>query len=130
MWFLARVVFWFGATVLLLSRFSSLQIRSTPDAVIFDGLTASIAAISDVRQFCSAQPSTCETGSQAIVEFGRETQLRAKAVIRQLNKEVNIGPASAALTRPSQDTLLPDDVKAPWREPRTPGQDSADRTAP
>jgi hypothetical protein len=131
MWFLARMVFWFGATVLLLSRFSSLQIRSTPEAVISDGLTAAIAAISDMRQFCSAQPSTCEAGSQAIVEFGRETQLRAKAVVRILNKEVSIGPTtSATLTRPSQNTLLPADVKAPWREPHTPGPDSADRTTP
>jgi hypothetical protein len=40
MWFSVRMVFWFGATVLLLSRFSSLQIRSTPEAVISDGLTA------------------------------------------------------------------------------------------
>jgi Family of unknown function (DUF5330) len=81
-----------------------------------------------MQQFCARQPTVCEVGSQTAVTLGQRAQVGAKMLYEFLHERFgNDEPASAqstgsvpvATTKPSQQTLRPDDLSPPWRGPQT-----------
>ncbi len=55
MWFMARVAFWLSIVILLLPAPPSPQ-AVEPQFNATQALSAAIAAVSDMRQFCARQP--------------------------------------------------------------------------
>ncbi len=113
LWFAARTGLWLGLAVLLLPRPTS-----QAQVAVFDGLSAAMTAISEMRQFCSGQVSACEAGSQATIQIGRETKRSVNALAEFLKKQAEVRD-NTERTRRSQNTLTPADMEAPWRRPRT-----------
>ena len=123
MWFMARVAFWLSIVILLLPAPPSPQ-AVEPQFNATQALSAAIAAVSDMRQFCARQPDACAVGSKAIVAFGKKTQASANVIYDVMNRQVNgDGAALGALNpekrtqRPPQDTLTVLDLAEPWLGP-------------
>jgi len=74
MWLLVRMAFWLSLVIALLPVASSQQETSASRVGAIDALSASSAAVSDIRQFCVRQPGACAAGSQAIVQFGHKAE--------------------------------------------------------
>jgi hypothetical protein len=129
MWFLVRMAFWLSVVILLLPTAPSSPTSSAPRVSATDALAAAIAVLSDMRQFCARQPETCAVGSQAIVQFGDKTRATAKMLSeflkeRMVKDRAAVGATSAEqpTRKPSQDTLTPADLMAPWLEPQRTGR--------
>ena len=119
MWFMARVAFWLSIVILLLPA------PPAPHAVeqqfnATQALSAAMAAVSDMRQFCARQPDACAVGSKAIVAFGEKTQASANVIYDVMNRQANGGGAAlgARTPRPPQDTLTVLDLAEPWLGPQ------------
>jgi hypothetical protein len=87
-----------------------------------DALSAATAAMSDMQQFCSRQPTACEVGSQTAVTLGQRAQIGAKMLYEFLQErfgsdESTSGQPTGSVMRPSQHTLRPADLSPPWRGP-------------
>jgi hypothetical protein len=93
-------------------------------------MSAAMAAVGDVRQFCDRQPEACTVGSSAAVTLGHRAQAGAKMIYELLTER--LGPnetgstsagmsatAPGAVTAPSRDTLTPSDLAPLWRGPQT-----------
>jgi Family of unknown function (DUF5330) len=124
MWFLVRVAFWLSIVILLLPTVPTSQTAPEPQINVTRGLSAAMAAVADVRQFCARQPDACAVASQAIVAFGEKTQAGAN-IIYDLMNEVNAGGATVraqntarSAQKPSQDTLTLLDRVEPWVGPQ------------
>jgi hypothetical protein len=127
MWFLLRVAFWLGVVLVLLPTGGS---QPLPKSQVSTGeaFSAAKAAVSDMQQFCTRQPTVCEVGSQTAVTLGQRAQVGAKILYEFLQERFgNDEPAAAqstgsvptATTKSSQQTLRPDDLSPPWRGPQT-----------
>jgi len=123
MWFMARVAFWLSIVILLLPAPPSPQ-AVEPQFNATQALSAAIAAVSDMRQFCARQPDACAVGSKAIVAFGEKTQASANVIYDVMNRQANGGGAALGARnpekrtqRPPQDTLTVLDLAEPWLGP-------------
>lgn len=133
MFFLIRTAFWLSIVILLLPTPESAKV---PDSGIgaAQAVTAASAAVSDMGQFCSRQPETCQVGSQALVHFGHKAQASAKWLYEKFTSKSDVpapvsSPAKAvAETDPSQNTLTAADSAPAWRGPQ--GQRQAEVRRP
>jgi hypothetical protein len=125
MWFLLRMTFWLSVVIALLPITPSQQKTSASQMGATDALSAAIAVLSDIHQFCERQPSACATGSQTIVQFGHKVQTGAELLYQFLNERMTADQSTAtakatnksSTREPSSSTLTPADLAAPWHGP-------------
>ncbi len=72
MWLLLRMAFWLVLVIALQPINPLRQKTSASPVVVTDALSAAIAVVSNVHQFCERQPRACAASSQAIVQFGHK----------------------------------------------------------
>jgi Family of unknown function (DUF5330) len=126
MWLLLRMAFWLSVVIALLPTTPSEQKTSVSQVGATDALSAAIAVLSDIHQFCERQPSACATGSQTIVQFGHKVQTGAELLYQFLNKRMTADQSTAtakatnkpSMRDPSSSTLTPADLAAPWHGPQ------------
>jgi hypothetical protein len=132
MFFLIRLAFWLSIVILLLPSSKSVEAPQGPQLATADALSAAGAALSDMRQFCTRQPSACEVGSQAAAAFGQKAQDSAKLIYDFFTEQQpgdaapTAKPAKPA-TAASQDTLSAADRAPPYRGPRSRPEQQARR---
>ena len=120
MGFLLRTAFWLTIVILLLPSLPSHRSGSASQVNAREGVSATTAAISDIRQFCVRQPETCTMGSQALTSFARQAEAGAKMLHEFLTQHLG-NPAGGAekpgrtMAKPTQPTLSPADIAAPAR---------------
>jgi Family of unknown function (DUF5330) len=126
--FLLRMAFWLAAVLVLLPSGGS---QPTPKVNVsaLDAVSAAKATVTDMRSFCERQPEACTIGSQTAVALGQRAQAGAKMLYEYLNEHFgpnDTGTVPNAATgrnvplpqaRPSQHTLLPNDMTPAWRGP-------------
>jgi len=129
--FLVRTTFWL---VVILALLPSGGTQPTPKVNVsaLDAMSAAKSTVTDMRGFCERQPDACSVGSQTAVAIGHRAQAGAKMIYDYLNEHLgpnDTGTVTNAATgktvplppaRPSQHTLSPADVAAPWRGPQPP----------
>jgi hypothetical protein len=88
-------------------------------------VTAASATVSDMSQFCSRQPETCQIGSQALTYFGHKAQASAAWLYEKFTSKPGTeqtGTASATSKAladvDSQNTLTQADAAPAWRGPQ------------
>lgn len=120
MFFLIRTAFWLSIVIMLLPTPESMK---TPEPGIgaAQAVTAASATVSDMAQFCTRQPETCQVGSQALVHLGHKAQVSVKWLYEKFTASA-AQPATAAApakalaeTDPSQNTLTQADTAPAWR---------------
>jgi len=114
--FLLRVAFWLGVVLVLLPSAST---QPTPKTQVgtAEAVTATRAAVDDLRSFCDRQPNACIVGSQAAVAIGHRAQAGAKMLYEFLNDQLGPQPSDAvgSTGKGSQHTLTPADLEPAWR---------------
>ena len=131
MFFLIRTAFWLSIVIMLLP---APELMKTPEPGIgaAQAVTAASATVSDMAQFCTRQPDTCQVGSQALTHFGHKAQASAKWLYEKFtSKSEQPGtavPAKAIVeTESSQNTLTLADTAPSWRGPQPQRQAEAKR---
>jgi hypothetical protein len=147
MFFLLRLTFWLGLVLVLLPR----EPTGAPDTAAqldaAQAISAATAAVSDMAQFCTRQPTACEAGGQAAVLIGERAQGGARKVYQFLMEQNgNEAPAqkadksgkgaehkgtehtgsigySVTEAKAGADTLTVTDRRIPWRMPAIPRVD-------
>lgn len=130
--FLLRVAFWLTIVLILLpsggSKDSSNTAGQGSAISATEAVSAASATVSDMSHFCSRQPDACTVGSQAAAVLGQRAQAGAKMLYDFLTERYGPqatgsvatgGPSSrsAAMGKPSQNTLTPSDIAPVWRGP-------------
>lgn len=120
MFFLLRMAFWLGLVLVLLpSDKSSDQDKAPPQIATSDAISAATAAVQDVSQFCTRQPTACAVGGQAATVIGHRAQAGAKKLYgiitekRAPDHTGSIGPIAHA----GGDTLTAADRAVAWHAP-------------
>jgi hypothetical protein len=123
--FLLKLAFWLTIVVLLMPSDRAPQNAPAPQIGTGEAVSATSAAVSDMRQFCVRQPDACAVGSQALVQFGYKAQAGARMLYEFINDKVGheparepVGSLAAGGRKPSQNTLTPADLVLPWRGPQ------------
>jgi hypothetical protein len=122
MMFLLRAAFWLGVVLVLLPSGGTKSDAQTQVSAA-EAVTAASAAVSDMGQFCSRQPTACEVGGQAAVALGQRAQAGARMLFEFFSERGaheptgSIGVSGKAVPA-SQHTLQPSDVTPAWRGPR------------
>ena len=133
--FLVRTTFWLVVILALLPSGGSGPAPKVNVSAL-DAMSAATSTVTDMRGFCERQPDACTIGSQTAVAIGHRAQAGAKMLYEYFNehrgpndtgtvtnsatgKAVPLPPA-----RPSQHTLSPADVAAPWRGPQPPRKEA------
>jgi hypothetical protein len=128
MFFLLRMVFWFGLVLVLLPRDATPESDKLPQIGATEAVSAATAAVSDMGQFCKRQPAACEVGGQAATVIGQRAQDGARKLYQIITDKPDKknpdhtssigGPddaeATLAATAP-RDTLTQDDLATEWR---------------
>lgn len=138
MMLLLRAAFWLTVVALLLPAGRSQQ--PTPQVNAAEAVSAAGAAVSDMSQFCTRQPSACVVGSQAAAAVGQKAQAGAKMLYELITDRLgaNDGGAaqarppdrpSAATAKPAHNTLTPGDLAPAWRGPEPRKEAHAKRPA-
>jgi len=137
MFFLLRVVFWIGLVLVLLPRDKAPDSEKGPQVNAGDAVLAATAAISDVSQFCTRQPTACAVGGEAASVVGARAQAGAKKVIEFFAEH---GEKSGAADKPATtekpviaDKLdASDKIPLPPEKPRKANEkrSAADRKSP
>ena len=120
MFFLIRTAFWLSIVIMLLPTPDSMK---TPESGVgaAQAVTAASATVSDMAQFCTRQPDTCQVGSQALTHFGHKAQASAKWLYEKFTSKseqpaTTASPAKAlAENDSSQNTLTQADTAPAWR---------------
>jgi hypothetical protein len=127
MFFLMRMAFWLGLVLVLLPTDKAPDQDKLPQIGAMEAVTAAGAAVSDMSQFCTRQPTACEIGSQAATVIGHRAQAGARKVYQMITEKKpdhtgSIGGDREAHARDGAppDTLTQDDLKAEWRGPMPP----------
>lgn len=127
MFFLIRMAFWLGLVLVLLPRDTTPESGKLPKVEASQAISAATAAVSDMSQFCTRQPTACEVGGEAATVIGQRAKDGARKVYRFITDKRSsdeTGAIGAVETRDAaQDTLTSDDRQAEWKLP------SAARTA-
>jgi len=115
--FLIRTAFWLSIVILLLPTPDSMK---TPEPGIgaAQAVTAASATVSDMSQFCSRQPETCQVGSQALTYLGHKAVASAKWLYEKFSSKAEqpaATPAKALAESDSQNTLTQADTAPAWR---------------
>ena len=84
MFFLMRLAFWIGLVLVLLPTDKSANDAKMPDIKAGDAMSAAAAAVSDMSQFCTRQPSACQVGSEAATVIGHRAQAGARKVYQMI----------------------------------------------
>ncbi len=80
MFFLLRMAFWLGLVLVLLPRDKAPESDKGPQVSASKAVLAATAAVSDMSQFCTRQPTACAVGGQAATVVGERAQAGAKKV--------------------------------------------------
>lgn len=80
MFFLLRMAFWLCIVLALLPSDKPTDNDKAPQVAATDAVSAATAAVSDMAQFCTRQPTACEIGGQAASAVGHRAQAGAKKV--------------------------------------------------
>lgn len=80
MFFLLRMTFWIGLVLVLLPTGKPADSEKLPQVGATEAVTAATAAVSDMSQFCTRQPTACEIGGQAATVIGQRAQAGARKV--------------------------------------------------
>src|SRR3569623_1745953 len=88
MFFLLRMAFWLGLVLVLLPRDKAPDSDMGPLVSASEAVLAATAAVSDMSQFCTRQPTACAVGGQAASVVGARAQAGAKKVY-EMNTERN-----------------------------------------
>ena len=126
MFFLLRMTFWIGLVMVLMPNGAKHGAAVTRAEVgAGDTVAAASSGISDMRHFCSRQPTTCAIGSQAAITFGQRAQAGAKKISDFLNERAATHQTGATASKSkaatpvnaktSQDTLSAGDITPAWR---------------
>jgi hypothetical protein len=120
MFFLLRAAFWLGLVLVLLPSGGGTKSDSQLSAA--EAVSAASAAVSDMGQFCTRQPTACEIGGQAAVTIGQRAQAGARMLFdffaERATSTADSGTTGSIGSMPaSQDTLRPTDVAPTWRGP-------------
>jgi hypothetical protein len=136
--FLLRMAFWLTVILVMLPSGGS-QPTPTVNVSALDAMSAAKATVTDMRSFCERQPEACTIGSQTAVALGHRAQAGAKMLYEYLNE--HLGPSDTGTVgntgkmvplppaKPSQHTLSPNDLTAPWRGPQPRKEARGDRPA-
>jgi hypothetical protein len=81
MFFLLRMAFWIGLVLVLLPRDKAPDSDKGPQVSAGDAVLAATAAVSDMSQFCTRQPTACAVGGEAASVVGARAQAGAKKVM-------------------------------------------------
>jgi hypothetical protein len=125
MFFLLRMAFWLGLVLVLLPRDKAPEGDKGPQIGASEAVSAATAAVSDMSQFCTRQPTACEVGGQAAAVIGQRAQDGAKKLYRIITDKRapdhtgsidGMSSGEEALPADSQqhDTLTPEDLQAEW----------------
>ncbi|MBR1222637.1 DUF5330 domain-containing protein [Bradyrhizobium sp. U87765 SZCCT0131] len=125
MFFLLRMAFWLGLVLVLLPTDKSQETAAdakAPQAQVgaADAISAATAAVSDMSQFCTRQPSACAVGGQAAAVIGQRAQNGAKKLYNIITEKRgdhtgSVGRVETA--RIGSDTLTNEDLRIEWRAP-------------
>jgi Family of unknown function (DUF5330) len=80
MFFLLRMAFWLCIVLALLPTDKATETDKSSPVAATDAFSAATAAVSDMTQFCTRQPTACEIGGQAATVVGHRAQAGAKKV--------------------------------------------------
>lgn len=110
------MTFWLGLVLVLLPTDKAQDDKDLPQIGAAEAVTAAGAAVSDLSQFCTRQPATCEVGGQAMTVIGHRAQAGARKVYDMIvdKKSDHTGSIESGDAAPA-DTLSTNDVKVPWR---------------
>lgn len=140
MFFLLRMAFWLGLVLVLLPTDKTPDQDKAPQVAASDAIAAASAAVSDMSQFCTRQPTACAVGGQAATVIGARAQSGAKKVYQFITDKPekhekkapdaaeksdrkapdhtgSIGPIADAAAESSQQTLTTDDLQIEWQAP-------------
>jgi hypothetical protein len=124
MFFLIRAAFWLSIVILLLPTPESMK-APEPGIGAAQAVTAASATVSDMSQFCSRQPETCQIGSQALTYFGHKAQASAAWLYEKFTSKPGTeqtgtasAPSKALADADSQNTLTQADTSPAWRGPQ------------
>src|SRR4029077_3887736 len=93
MFFLLRTTCWLSIVIMLLPAPESMKSESGVGAA--QAVSAASATFSDMSQFCTRQPETCQVGSQALTHFGHKAQASAKWLYDTLTSKAGSAQAPA-----------------------------------
>lgn len=122
MFFLIRMTFWMGLVLVLLPTGQTTDDNKLPKVSTGDAVSAAAAAVSDMSQFCTRQPTACEVGDKAATVIGHRAQAGARKIYQMITDKKNpdqtgsIARATAASA--SRDTLTPADRDIVWHAPQ------------
>ena len=119
MFFLLRLAFWLGLVLVLLPRDQTDDAAKAPPQIgAADAMSAAGAAVQDMTQFCTRQPTVCEVGGQAATAIGQRAQGGAKKIYQIITDKKppdHTGSITAdQIGMASTDTLTADDLKIEW----------------
>ena len=80
MFFLLRLAFWLMILFALLPTGKTPDSDKLPQVAATDAVSAATAAVSDMAQFCTRQPTACDIGGQAATVVTQRAQAGAKKV--------------------------------------------------
>jgi hypothetical protein len=80
MFFLLRMAFWLMVVFALLPLGKTPDSDKAPKVDTTEAVTAATAAVSDMAQFCTRQPTACDIGGQAASVVAHRAQAGAKKV--------------------------------------------------
>jgi DNA-binding transcriptional regulator YdaS (Cro superfamily) len=122
MFFLIRMTFWMGLVLVLLPTGQTTDDNKLPKVSTGDAVSAAAAAVSDMSQFCTRQPTACEVGDKAATVIGHRAQAGARKIYQMITDKKNpdqtgsIERATAGSV--SRDTLTPADRDIVWHAPQ------------
>ena len=126
MFFLLRMAFWLGLVLVLLPTDKSNDADKFPTVGASEAVTAASAAVSDMSQFCTRQPTACEIGGQAATAIGARAQAGARKVYQIITDKKapdhtgsiaqDVAPPQLPDRAPA-DTLSATDLEIEWRAP-------------
>ena len=125
MWFLLRLAFWLGLILVLLPSGGSQSLPQSQGSA-GEAFSAAQVAVADMQHFCERQRDACAVGSQVAFTLGQRAQAGAKILYEFLSEQfgddrgavASTGSVPLPLAKPSQHTLRPSDLAAPWRGPQ------------
>lgn len=125
MFFLLRMAFWFGLVLMLLPSGGGQHRASTHDTGAADLISATSAAVHDLRGFCAREPDACTVGSQLAADVWYHARACARRLYNFMSgalaerHEGSSGGSQKQLVRsrtpPSENTLTPTDFAPAWR---------------
>jgi hypothetical protein len=87
MFFLMRMAFWLTLVLVLLPTDKTVNTEKGKSIDTMDAASAAAAAMSDMTQFCTRQPTACEVGGKAAVVIGERAQNGARKVYQFITEK-------------------------------------------